>query len=166
MNTAIRNEDSPGYNVQQDGDDKLIADAIKALRKRLHCRGAALTSPHEVRDLIRLSIAGCINEVFCVMFLRTDHSLIAQEELFQGTIDGASVYPRVIAQRALTLNAAAVILYHNHPSGNAEPSQADKALTSRICDALKLIDIRVLDHLIVGGDVDMQIESFAERGLI
>jgi DNA repair protein RadC len=102
-------------------------------------------------------------EVFGCLFLDNRHRLIALEEMFLGTIDGASVHPREVVKRALKLNAAAVILAHNHPSGVAEPSQADELITARIRDALALVDIRVLDHLVVGGTT---VTSFAERGLI
>jgi len=165
MQNTIRNEDAPTYAVSaKQDDDLLIANAIRALQQRLHVRGDCVSCPEDVRNLIRLSLAGSKNEAFCVMFLRTDHSLIAQEQLFQGSIDCASVYPRVIAQRALTLNAAAMIIYHNHPSGRATPSHSDRELTKRIVEAMKLIDVRVLDHMVVGGDAEMDIQSFAELG--
>jgi DNA repair protein RadC len=102
-------------------------------------------------------------EVFCCLFLDNRHRLIAFDELFRGTIDGASVHPREVVRQALQRNAAAVILAHNHPSGVAEPSQADELITHRLKDALALVDIRVLDHLIVG---DSRCTSFAERGLL
>ncbi|HAS8160916.1 TPA: DNA repair protein RadC, partial [Vibrio vulnificus] len=101
-------------------------------------------------------------EVFAVMFLDNQHRLIAFEELFFGTIDSASVYPREVLKAALKINAAALIFAHNHPSGDATPSQADKQITQRLKEALALVDIRVLDHIVVG---DSAI-SFAERGLL
>jgi DNA repair protein RadC len=101
--------------------------------------------------------------VFCVLFLTNRHRVIAFEEMFRGTIDGATVHPREVVKQALRLNAAAVILAHNHPSGVSEPSRADEAITRRLRDALALVDIRVLDHLIVGGS---EITSLAERGLL
>ncbi len=97
------------------------------------------------------------------MFLDNQHRLLAYEELFYGTIDGASVYPREVVKRALALNAAALILAHNHPSGIAEPSQADQRITVRLQQALALVDVRVPDHLVVG---DAEIVSFAERGML
>ena len=103
------------------------------------------------------------NEVFSVAFLDTRHRLISVEEMFFGTIDGASVHPREVVKSALKHNAGAVVFAHNHPSGTPEPSSSDKALTTRLIDALALIDIRVLDHIIVGGSTHV---SFAERGLI
>ncbi len=102
-------------------------------------------------------------EIFCCLFLDTRHRVLAFEELFRGTLDGAAVYPREVVKKALAHNAAAVILAHNHPSGVAEPSRADEALTQRLKDALALVDIQVLDHLVVG---DGDITSFAERGLL
>lgn len=125
-------------------------------------RGAAIASPQAARDYLRLSLRDRPAEVFAVLFLDNRHRVVAFEELFHGTIDGASVHPRVVVQRALALNAAAVILAHNHPSGVAEPSHADRAITSRLIEALGLIDVRVLDHVIVGD----QVVSFAERGLL
>ena len=101
-------------------------------------------------------------EVFACLFLDNRHRVIAYEELFRGTIDGASVHPREVVKRALHFNTAAVILAHNHPSGIAEPSQADERITQRLKDALALVDIRLLDHMIIGDDV----VSFAERGLL
>ena len=101
--------------------------------------------------------------MFVCLFLDTQHRVICCEELFQGTLDASSVYPRDVVQRALALNAAAIIFAHNHPSGIAEPSQADQRITTRLCQALALVDIRVLDHMIVG---DGAVLSMAERGLL
>lgn len=103
------------------------------------------------------------HEVFAALFLDNQHRLLHYQELFQGTIDGASVYPREVVKRVLQLNAAAVIFAHNHPSGVAEPSQADRHITLQLRDALALVDVRVLDHFVVG---DGEITSFAERGWI
>lgn len=126
-------------------------------------RGRVLASPDEVRQFLQLKMRGLPHEVFACLFLDNQHATIAYEELFRGTIDGASVYPREVVKRCLTLNAAAVILAHNHPSGVAEPSQADQRLTQRLKAALGTVDIRVLDHFVVG---DGEALSFAERGLI
>ena len=103
------------------------------------------------------------HEVFCCLYLDSRHRLMCFEELFRGTIDGASVHPREVVKQALARNATAVILAHNHPSGVAEPSQADELITARLRDALALVDIRVLDHFIVG---EGQPYSFAEHGLV
>ena len=121
------------------------------------------TSPDQVRDYLQASLRDRQAEVFCVLFLDNRHRLICFEECFNGTIDGASVHPREIVRKAINHNAAAVILAHNHPSGIAEPSQADIALTARLKESLGLVDVRVLDHFIVG---DGQPISFSERGLM
>ena len=121
------------------------------------------TSPDHVREYLHASLRDRQSEVFCVLFLDNRHRLICFEECFNGTIDGASVHPREIVRKAIHHNAAAVILAHNHPSGIAEPSQADIALTSRLKESLALVDVRVLDHFIVG---DGQPISFSERGLM
>ena len=122
-----------------------------------------LASPGTVREYLAVHYAGHEREEFGCLFLDNRHRLIAAEMMFTGTVDGATVHPREVVKRALQVNAAAVILAHNHPSGVAEPSQADEMITARIRDALALVDIRVLDHLIVGGT---QVTSLAERGLI
>lgn len=126
-------------------------------------RNPVLTSPNTVREYLAVHYAGHEREVFSCLFLDSRHRLIAVEELFLGTVDGASVHPREVVRRALKLNATAVVLAHNHPSGVAEPSQADELITVRLRDALALVEIRVLDHLIVGGTT---VVSLAERGLI
>lgn len=126
-------------------------------------RGNPLLSPAHTADFLRARLRDYPYEVFAVLFLDNRHRVIAFEELFRGTIDGASVHPREVVRRALQHNAAAVILSHNHPSGVAEPSTADQRITERLRDALSLVDIRVLDHLIVG---DGDCCSLAERGLI
>ena len=126
-------------------------------------RGPALTRPRATRDFLKARLRDRPHEVFCCLYLDSRHRVIGFEELFRGTIDGAHVHPREVARQALAHNAAAVILAHNHPSGVAEPSQADRAITRRLAEALALLDIRVLDHVIVG---DGTTESFAELGLL
>lgn len=123
--------------------------------------GDPLTSPDLVRRYLSAQLRHHHHEVFGVLFLDNQHRLRAFEELFRGTIDGASVYPREVVKRALAHNAAAVILAHNHPSGVAEPSQADRRITDRLTQALDLVGVRVLDHMVVG---DGDVVSFAERG--
>jgi len=125
-------------------------------------RGDSLTSPEVTRRFLVARLRDNPAEVFACLFLDNRHRVIAYEELFRGTIDGASVHPREVVKRALYFNAAAVILAHNHPSGIAEPSQADERITQRLKEALSLVDIRVLDHIVIGDDV----VSFAERGLL
>ena len=122
-----------------------------------------LTSPNVVREYLAVHYSGQEREVFSCLFLDSRHRLISVEEMFLGTVDGASVHPREVVKRALKLNATAVILAHNHPSGVSEPSQADEIITVRLRDSLALVEIRVLDHLIVGGRI---VTSLAERGVI
>ena len=130
--------------------------------RRIKTNTTELSSPQDTRNYLRLKFAGLEHEVFACLFLDQRHRVICFEELFTGTIDGASVYPREVVKATLKHNAAAVIFAHNHPSGNAEPSQSDKHITGRLKEALALIDVRVLDHFVVGDEV----VSFAERGLI
>lgn len=134
----------------------------RALRETLD-RGPALNSPQTVRDYLRLKLQGRPHEVFLAVFLDAQNRVLEVEELFRGTLTQTSVFPREIVKRALHFNAAAVIFAHNHPSGVAEPSRADEALTQTLKHTLALVDVKVLDHFVVGGDSAM---SFAERGLI
>jgi DNA repair protein RadC len=125
--------------------------------------GDALDSPAAVRDWLRLRLGGLGHEVFMALFLDAQNRVIEAEELFRGTLTQTSVYPREVVKRALAHNAAGVLLAHNHPSGVAEPSQADRWLTEQLKAALALVDVRVLDHFIVAGNHSL---SFAERGLL
>lgn len=125
--------------------------------------GDLLTSPELVRRYLSAQLRHQPHEIFAVLFLDNQNRLIAYDEIFFGTIDGASVYPREVVKKALARNAAAAILAHNHPSGIAEPSQADKHITDRLRSALDLVGVRVIDHMIVG---DKEVISFAERGLL
>jgi DNA repair protein RadC len=134
----------------------------RALREALD-RGAALNSPQTVRDYLRLKLQGRAHEVFVAVFLDAQNRVLAVEELFRGTLTQTSVFPREIVKRALHFNAAAIIFAHNHPSGVAEPSRADEALTQTLKHTLALVDVKVLDHFVVGGDAAM---SFAERGML
>jgi len=140
-----------------------INAALAILADLFHTSGEALTSPSRVAQFCQLQIAHLEHEVFGVLFLNNQHQLIEFEIMFRGTIDGASVYPREVAKAALLHNAAAVIFTHNHPSGVAEPSQADKRITQLLADGLNLFEIRTLDHLIV---TPTSYTSFAERGLL
>ena len=136
--------------------------AKRCLREELRA-GAALTSPGAVRDFLRLALGARAQEVFMALFLDAQHRVIRAEELFRGTLTQTSVYPREVVKAALRANAAAVILAHNHPSGVAQPSQADELLTRNLREALALVDVKVLDHFIVAGGHAL---SFAERGLL
>jgi len=136
--------------------------AKRALAEEMR-RDTLLNSPSTVRDYLRLRLGHLPHEVFLALFLDAQNRLIAAEELFRGTLTQTSVYPREVVKRALAFNAAAVVFAHNHPSGVSEPSRADEMLTRTLKDALQLVDVRVLDHLIVGHSGTM---SFAERGLV
>ncbi|EME3979629.1 RadC family protein [Vibrio alginolyticus] len=149
------------YPFKTSGLNELLERAAEALATK-YKREGTFTNPTNVKEYLKLKLGAHDREVFAVMFLDNQHQLISFEELFFGTIDAASIYPREVLKTALNHNAAAVIFAHNHPSGIAEPSQADKRITQRLIDALKLVDIRVLDHIVVGEDC----VSFAEKGLI
>lgn len=151
-------ETSGEYRVAD--EDDVIYEAI-AIYNRYFARGESLDSPDKARDMLKLKLAPYEHEVFLCLFLDKQHKVIAYEELFRGTIDSASVYPREVVKTALQYNASALIFAHNHPSGIAEPSDADRAITEKLKQALSLVDIRVLDHFIVGETV----YSFAEHGL-
>jgi DNA repair protein RadC len=140
----------------------VIELARRSLREGLNS-GSALTSPGAVRDYLRLALSTRHHEVFVVLFLDAQHRVTRTAELFRGSLTQTSVYPREVVKAALAANAAAVIFAHNHPSGVAQPSQADELLTRQLKDALALVEIRVLDHFIVAGN---QTLSFAERGLL
>ena len=140
----------------------IIAEAKRRLASRFR-RGAALSSPAAAKEAIQLKLSEREHEVFGCLYLDNRHRVIDFAELFRGTIDGASVYPREVVKAALGCNSAAVIFFHNHPSGEASPSEADKTLTHRLRTALALVDIHVLDHFVIGGDA---VYSFAEAGLL
>ncbi|RVU45011.1 RadC family protein [Rubrivivax rivuli] len=136
--------------------------ARRALAQQL-AAAPVFDSPARVKDYLALNLAGRPHEVFSVLFLDAQHRLLQLEELFRGTLTQTSVYPREVVKRALQLNAGAVVLAHNHPSGVAEPSRADEYLTQTLKSALQLVDVRVLDHVVVGRG---QVVSMAERGLV
>jgi len=140
----------------------VIQLAIDILTER-HAPGQALTNARDTIEYLRIKLAEYKNEVFCALFLDNRHRVLSFEELFFGTINGASVHPRVVVQRCMAINAAAVIFAHNHPSGVAEPSHADKSMTIRLKEALELVDVRVLDHIVVGSEGTT---SFSEKGLL
>ena len=141
-----------------------IAEAAAAYaEQRLNRDAPSLDSPKHASAYLVARLGALSREEFHVVYLDTRHRVIRAESLFQGTIDGASVHPRIVVTRALELGAAAVILSHNHPSGMAEPSSADELITLRLREALALVEVRVLDHVIVGGSTTC---SLAERGLV
>jgi len=156
------NDENTATGIREARFEEILTAAREQMSLRVR-RGTSLSSPKATRDYLALKLGTLEREVFAVIFLDKRHRLISYQEMFQGTIDGASVHPREVVKEALKQNAAAVILAHPHPSGVAEPSQADEFITQRLKDALSLVDIRVLDHIIVaGGDTT----SFAERGLL
>ena len=161
LDTPLMVRDGRGRYRPADADQ--ILEAARQVIEQKMQRGAEFTSPVVVKDYLRAKLAGFEHEVFAVLFLDTRHRLIDYVEMFRGTIDAAEVHPREVVKQALRLNAAAVIVSHNHPSGNSEPSAADKAMTSLLRQSLALVDIRTLDHVIVAGT---RTTSFAERGLL
>lgn len=144
----------------------LMQAALELSRRCLYAEmqaSDALNSPGLAEQYLMTRIGDLGHEVFCVLFLNSQHRVIRCEEMFRGTLDAASVYPREVVKRALHHNAAALILAHNHPSGVAEPSSADRRMTERLIQALGLVDIRVLDHIVVGHGT---VVSFSRRGLL
>ena len=165
MNAFELNESTGRYRVRGSVTPKAILDqAAETLVKRLRrSEVRPFTSPNAVRQYITLQLPDRERETFACLFLDNRHRLIAYEELFQGTIDGATVHPREVVKSTLRYKTAALILAHNHPGGVAEPSQADMRITQRLVEALCLVDVRVLDHFVVG---DGEPVSMAERGLL
>ncbi len=153
-------ETASGY--QPVTDDAVIESALTIVAKRV-ARGSMLASPKAVKDFLVLRLADLEHEIFGVILLSTRHHLIDFVELFRGELSGCSVHPREIAKLVLANNAAAVVLAHSHPSGVETPSQADEIITKRVRDALLLLDVRTLDHVVVGGK---NAYSFAEHGII
>lgn len=152
---------SPMVAEMSPGEQRTIRRALNLLEKQLREPGVAFTSTCVTRDWLRLHMTGLEREIFVVLWLDNQNRLIAYETLFKGTIKSTTVHPRELVKSAMKHNAASAVLAHNHPSQLAEPSQADRQITDRIKTALELVDVRVLDHLIVGG---LDIVSFAERG--
>ena len=153
----------PGFAPAQPARLRAARELIeRALRESLE-HGPLLASPDAVGRFLRLKLAGRPHEVFGALFLDAQHRLLAFEELFRGTLTQTAVYPREVVKRALAHNAASLLLAHNHPSGTTEPSHADELLTRTLSDALGLVDIRVLDHVIVARGASL---SFAQRGLL
>ncbi len=144
-------------------DKAAIARALNIIAEKTLSTGEALTSSEHTKTYLRLKLNSEPAECFMVLFLDNQHRMLAEEILFRGTIDGAAVYPREVMRSVFKHNAAAVIFAHNHPSGNAEPSQSDITITRRLKAALETIDVRTLDHFVVGNP---EVVSFAERGLL
>lgn len=144
-------------------DEEIIDQALTILKSRLQKPECIITKPDDAGTYLKLIFAGLEYESFRIMLLDSQHRMIKLKEMFRGTIDGAAVYPREVVKTTLHFNAAAVIFTHNHPSGVCEPSVADKNITRRLTEALRVIDVRVLDHIVVGGDDTF---SFAQNNLL
>lgn len=164
MLTVVANSiESPAYLADFSEEDGLIARALEILSRRVS-KGPAMNSPQTVRDYLTVQAAKHDGiEVFSILLLDAQHQVIEYREMFRGTLTQTSVYPREVVRAALALNASAVILTHNHPSGALEPSRADELLTQTLKSSLNLVDVRVLDHIITAGGKSL---SFAERGLL
>jgi DNA repair protein RadC len=159
----IAGEEPGTYRVPDAVTEADLVHLAKKIARRRLAKGRPLNKPEEVRKALQTLLINYEHEVFGILMLDNQHRILRFIELFRGTIDSASVYPREVVKESLSINAAAVILVHNHPSGDLEPSQADKQITQRLCHALGTVDIRVLDHVIVGVGGYC---SMAEKGLI
>lgn len=149
-------------NYRPAGDDEILKAAQYLLASRV--RGTdTLSSPQMVKDFLKLRLAGLEHEVFAVLHLDSQHRVVEYVEMFRGTVSQTSVYPREVVKDAMKRNSSAVIFVHNHPSGSAEPSQADEAITQTLKSALSLVDVQVIDHIIVAGCSTL---SMAERGMM
>lgn len=146
-----------------DREQTIVDNAIAILDQHARRGNFSLESPLQVKGYLRLRHELLEDEIFSMLWLDSKHKVISLQKLFQGTIDGASVHPRVVVKAALANNAAAAIAVHNHPSGDSNPSQADRNLTKRLKEILEIIDVRLIDHMVVGAD---QMYSFAENGLL
>lgn len=162
---AAQNEEAPVYAIDMEAraEDQIIARGLTILAGRLRTDREVFASPTTVRHYSQLRLGGLDYEVFAVLFLDVQNRLIEYRQMFRGTLTQTSVYPREVVKECLELNAAAVVLVHNHPSGSVQPSRADEALTQTLKAALALVDVRVLDHVIVSA---VETLSMAERGLV
>lgn len=162
---AVQNEDAPVYAIDTEAqaEDQIIARGLTILAGRLRTDREVFASPNTVRHYCQLRLGGLNHEVFAVLFLDVQNRLIEYRQMFRGTLTQTSVYPREVVKECLELNAAAVVLAHNHPSGYVQPSRADEALTQTLKAALALVDVRVLDHVIVSA---VETLSMAEWGLV
>ena len=160
-NIVFVREAAGGY--RQASTDEILGAATAVLERLLIGSKVTLSSPQQVKDYLSTRYGRLQHEIFGVVFLDAAHGVIAVEEMFRGTLTQTAVYPREVVKESLKQNAAALILFHNHPSGAADPSRADEFLTQTLKSALALVDVRVLDHMIVAGN---KVTSFAERGLL
>lgn len=161
--TAARSRREPNGTLYEQHDDQIVEQAITILEARVFKGGPLVNNTTALRDYLRLKLMAEPNEVFVAIFLNSQHFVLACETLFTGTVDFIAVHPRVVVQRALALHASALIIAHQHPSGLSSPSSADVTQTKRLKDALATVDVRVLDHLIIGKGEPF---SFASSGLL
>ena len=161
--SRLSTDERQGLDDETAAQVRIAYELVRRQLKQSLARGISLTSPAMTMEYLQTVLRDRKREIFTCLFLDTRHRVIASENLFQGSIDGACVYPRVVAERALRLSAAAVIVAHNHPSGVSEPSLADQAITRRLKDALLLLEIRLLDHFVVGDGPPV---SMASRGML
>ncbi|WP_418103807.1 RadC family protein [Vibrio harveyi] len=154
------NPKTSDYQKQQRYQENEILEHAAEILANRYVRGDVFCNPEATKEFARCKLGGCEQEVFALMLLDNQHRLIEFKELFRGTIDTASIYPREVVKTVLEANAAAIIMTHNHPSGDPTPSQADRRMTDRLKDALSLVDVRTLDHIVTGESCF----SFAERG--
>ena len=160
----IKSEKQAEYLVPvKNDDDEIIERALQILDRRMRTPDNYIRSPDDIKAFARLKLTQLQHEAFAVFYLDNRHGVLGWEQMFRGTIDGASIYPREVVKAALEKNAAAVIFAHNHPSGDPSPSSADQHITRRLKDALAYVDIRVLDHLVIGFGKTV---SFAELGVL
>jgi len=160
----IKSEDSAVYNLSiKDKEDAVIENALAILKNRMKTHETTISSSSDAINFVKLKIGLLEHEVFSVLFLNTKHQLIEYDEMFRGTINVASVYPREILKKCLSVNADAIIIAHNHPSGIVEASMSDKKMTTAIQNALSYIDVNFLDHIIVGGNNCL---SFADKDML
>lgn len=169
MTNQIASEDTPEYNASPKTsvtlkleEDAIISQALSILHKRMKKIGDVMTTPEHVENYLKLKYSQLNYEVFGILYLDGRNKFLLDEELFRGTVDGASVHVREVFRNVISTPATALILYHNHPSGNTEPSSADRLITERLVKAASLFEIRILDHLIIGNDC----YSFAKQGLL
>ncbi|MEQ5858438.1 DNA repair protein RadC [Halomonas litopenaei] len=156
-------ENAGTYRITDTVTEAELLSIAKAFARRRLARGRKITQPALAFEYLQILLQDVEHEVFSAVFLDSQHRVICFEELFRGTIDSASVYPREVVKQALACNAAAMILVHNHPSGDPEPSDADRRITQRLKEALGMMEIRVIDHIVVGSD---GCASFAELGFL
>jgi len=160
----MKSEDVPTYGTNSTAsDDEVIAKALSIIKRRLTKPGEVMSSPLLIKNYLIIELAELEHEVFVAIFLDAQHRVLEYREMFRGTLTQTSVYPREVVKEALRLNAGAVVFAHNHPSGMPEPSRADEMLTQTLKNALALVEVKVLDHIIIGGTTTV---SFAERGLM